>query len=665
MGMILGILGFGILLIAIPIALAAAGISIGGFASAIMVGSGALVSLVGGLALIITKLYVKTKASESFVRTGWGGMEVVQDGGALVIPVVHDLIWVSLETVKLEIIKEGLESLITGDNLRADIRAEFFIRVKDDKDSIIAAARSLGEKMMDPVAVRALVEDKLVSALRSASATKTLNELHANRDDFIEEVTKNVTEDLASNGLMLEAATLSALDMTEVGNLKETNYFDAQGLRNLTEMVEKQKTEKNELVQTNRELRKKRDVTAEKEVLKLSKEEEEARATQQSEVASIQAEQSRAAEQARITAEREVELEEVKKQQALEVAAVKKDQAEEIAQKEKEAALEGAKQKHLLAQVAKEQAEAVARQEKQEAVVRAEEKKALADAEKAKAEVAAETEQQKIKTVEVVETAKRDKQHEVIQAEAKAETAFVQEQREADAKAYKVEKDASARKMAADADAEAITKKARAESTAVELKAKAEQVSLEASAAGNKAKVLAEADGKRALEMIPVDMEEKRIAIKAQEVLVDKQRVEEVVVPDLTARAEFGEVDLRHARLLLTIEKKASVQVAAAQAVASIGGKFEGQIFGTPQDVEKMTMAYMRGLGVANGVEGFMDGADDVEGMLGENLTKLIGTVGAIGSHLGIPEKVAGILAPVADPKAEKPEGGNDVGADS
>ena len=41
------------------------------------------------LLLIVTRLYVKTKASEAFVRTGMGGMKVIQDGGALVVPSIR------------------------------------------------------------------------------------------------------------------------------------------------------------------------------------------------------------------------------------------------------------------------------------------------------------------------------------------------------------------------------------------------------------------------------------------------------------------------------------------------------------------------------------------------------------------------------------------------
>ena len=56
-----------------------------------------------------------------------------------------------------------------------------------------------------------------------------------------------------------------------------------------------------------------------------------------------------------------------------------------------------------------------------------------------------------IKTVEVVQAARRKKEETVLQAQATAEQQFVRDQREADAKAYSVKKDAEARKEAAEA----------------------------------------------------------------------------------------------------------------------------------------------------------------------------------------------------------------------
>ena len=169
----------------------------------------------------------------AFVRTGAGGRKVIMDGGAIIVPFVHELVRVSLETLKLRVTRQNEDALITQDKLRADIHAEFFVRVQPDRESILQASRSLGERMREESAVRALVEDKLVSALRTAAAMKTLEQLNSERDEFLTEVMKLVENDLLSNGLILETVTISRLDQTDEVYLKESNIFDAQGRQRL------------------------------------------------------------------------------------------------------------------------------------------------------------------------------------------------------------------------------------------------------------------------------------------------------------------------------------------------------------------------------------------------------------------------------------------------
>ncbi len=86
---IIMILGIGLILG--PMAAASAGYPLGGAASATCVLFGSVVTLLAGVALVFTRLYQKTKASEAFVRTGSGGVKVIRDGGAIIIPVLHEL----------------------------------------------------------------------------------------------------------------------------------------------------------------------------------------------------------------------------------------------------------------------------------------------------------------------------------------------------------------------------------------------------------------------------------------------------------------------------------------------------------------------------------------------------------------------------------------------
>src|SRR5262249_56258354 len=95
--------------------------------------------------------------------SGGGGPKVVIDGGAIVIPAIHRIAWVSLETIRLQIEKTGDKSFITGDNLHVDVIAQFFIRVNRTPEAIKDAATSLGGRSGQDEAIMRLVGASLES----------------------------------------------------------------------------------------------------------------------------------------------------------------------------------------------------------------------------------------------------------------------------------------------------------------------------------------------------------------------------------------------------------------------------------------------------------------------------------------------------------------------
>ncbi|MEA2531010.1 MAG: hypothetical protein QOG89_2654, partial [Thermomicrobiales bacterium] len=212
-------LGLMVILVALlfiigPIVAAGASDSFSSTAQVILVAFGVALLLIGMIAITITRLYIKTSADQSFVRTGMGGRRPIIDGGSLVIPVVHSVVVVSLQTMRLDVNRSGPDALITGDNLRADVEAEFYIKVQKIEEHILNAATSLGERSVNADSVKDLVDQKLISALRTVAATRPLNELHTKRDEFAHAVQEIVEQDLIHNGLTLESVTISRLDQT-------------------------------------------------------------------------------------------------------------------------------------------------------------------------------------------------------------------------------------------------------------------------------------------------------------------------------------------------------------------------------------------------------------------------------------------------------------------
>lgn len=550
--MLVSLFLFAVLLIVAPFGAVAAGHPLPFASSIILTGAGVAMAITAISLLVITRLYVKTKASEAFVRTGMGGMKIVKDGGALVIPVVHQIVRITLETIRLEVSRENNDALITKDKLRADVRAEFFVRVEPKDETIQNAARSFGDKMCVPDHVRKLVEDKLVSALRSIAATMTLEELNSERDKFMTEVMGMVKPTLDVNGLNLETATISRLDQTDPKNLRDDNIFDAQGKRIIVETTQEQLTKRNELERNGEQARLQQDVAAKSRMLELQRTQAEAMAKQESDISQVQAEQSRLAQVKHVETARAVELANIDKSRAIEVATREQQQAVEVAERSKQAKI----------------AEATATQVDAEAK--------LADAQTAR-----EKAKQAITTVEITAKAERDKAMQIINAQASAEQKGLEAKQKIDADALRIEREAGAKLLAAKSEAEGVERTANAQKMAA----------------------LAEAEGQKAIALVPVEVE-------ARKVEVDKRRVEEVLKPEFQARDEFGRAAQDFQLAQLRISKVAEVQVAMANAMATFSGRIDAKVFGTPEQVGGMMESFRNGMGLSTAMSGLLEGMD-------------------------------------------------------
>jgi len=554
---------------------------------------GAGVLIVSGVLIIIAKLYQRTSANEAFVRTGMGGRRVVLDGGAIVIPVVHKVVPVSLETMKLEVERAGEDALITRDNLRCDIRAEFYIKVQAAGDDILNASRSLGDRSINAEAVRELVFEKLVSALRSVAATRELAQLHAERDDFASAVSELVREDLKSNGLTLESVTISRLDQTDTVRLNEKNVFDAQGLRKIAEITQKARVERNlyerdaerEIVNKN--------VATRKQVLDLEKDQAEAEATQASEVAKIRSVRQQEAESYEIEQRRMVETTQIDKERQVQEAEVERDLQVNIAKVEAQKDIITQEQQQQTADilrnqtvqtadVERERTVEVARRERQVAIAQAEQRRAAAEQEQLVAEAQREQAQQEVFTVEEVAKADREKRVQVITAEQQAQQEKIREQMEADIEAYTKAKLAEGEQLAAQRMAEAIRVKAEAERDAATMTASGEQ----------------------AKQMVPVNVKREEVSVDSARVHdVDAARVE-VLRNELGAKAEYEQISVELEKILAEIAARKDIGVSFAQAFGHAFNNANLTLYGEPS----MLGTAMNSFAKAAGVGAFMDG---------------------------------------------------------
>ena len=439
------------------------------------------------LGLILTRLYRRASKEVSFVRTGFGGEKVIMNGGAMVLPVLHEIIPVNMNTLRLEVRRAAQQALITRDRMRVDVMAEFYVRVKPSAESIATAAQTLGMKTMSPDELKDLVEGKFVDALRAVAAEMAMEELHEKRVDFVQKVQQVVSEDLFKNGLELETVSLTGLDQTSFEFFNPQNAFDAEGLTKLTETIEGRRKKRNEIEQDTDLAIKTKNLEAEQQRLKISREEEYAKLEQEREIAVRRAEQEasiaeqeasiaeqesqkkREAEEAKIAAEREVDLKRIAAERDIKNEDIRKAQAVEQAEVERRKAIELAEQDRAIAVAEKSRAESEAK----------------AEADKARA--AAVREEESVITVRETERAERAKAVELIAAEEAAQKDAISLTVAAEAEKQAAQDRAEAVRIAAEAEAEKHRLQAKGEADAKILLAQAQEQQYKVDAEGTRA----------------------------------------------------------------------------------------------------------------------------------------------------------------------------------
>ncbi|WP_095198885.1 flotillin family protein [Mesorhizobium carmichaelinearum] len=233
---------------------------------------------------ILRWLYRRSTKETAFVRTGFLGEKVVVNGGAFVIPVLHEITPVNMNVLRIEVRREDGLALITRNRMRVDLIAEFFVRVGASRELVAAAAQTLGRRTLQPDSLRELLEGKFAGALRTVAAQMTLEEMHELRGDYADKVRRLAEESLAANGLELESVAIVDLDQTSLEYFDPSNAFDAEGLTQLTESIETRRRMRNEIEQRTLVDIRNQNLDTQRKVLEIDRDSEYARLEQEREV---------------------------------------------------------------------------------------------------------------------------------------------------------------------------------------------------------------------------------------------------------------------------------------------------------------------------------------------------------------------------------------------
>lgn len=441
---------------------------------------GAVLLVVGilfilGISVLIIRCWRKVTQGTAIVRNGVGGTKV-SFTGMFVIPVLHKAELMDISVKRIEIDRAGEDGLVCKDNLRADIKVAFFVRVNKESKDVVSVAQFLGcDRASDQGALNQLFEPKFSEALKTVGKQFDFVDLYTERDRFREEILKTIGRDL--NGYILDDAAIDYLEQTPLEQLNPNNVLDAEGIKKITDLTAQEQVRANYIRREKEKTITKQDVEAREAILELEKQQAEAEEKQTREIAEITSRQRAEAEivaqqerqrseTARITAEEEISIAEENKQRAIIVAAKNKERTDavETERVEKDRGLEITERERVvtLADIEKEKAVEVEKKNIQE-VIR---QRVMVEREVVE-------EEEKIKDTQEFAAADRKKRVAITSAEELAQQQLVTEVQAAEAEKQSAERHAEKVVIAAEAQREAAlketeAKKALAEATQAE-----------------------------------------------------------------------------------------------------------------------------------------------------------------------------------------------------
>ncbi|MGQ4724449.1 flotillin family protein [Streptomyces tunisiensis] len=490
---------------------------------AVLVGAALLLVLIG--LLLVTKLFRKVEQGKALIVSKLRKVDVTFTG-SVVLPVLHKAEVMDISVKTIEITRAGKEGLICRDNIRADIRITFFVKVNKTVEDVIKVAQAVGTaRASDRNTLQELFHAKFSEALKTVGKQMDFTDLYTKREELRYRIIEVIGVDL--NGYHLEDAAIDYLEQTPLTQLDPGNVLDAQGIRKITELTAVEHVRTNEAQRNEEKEITRQDVDAREAILELQRRQTDAEIKQKREIETVrareEAETARVVEEERLRAQSaflrtEEQLGVQRENQAREVAVaaknrerviaveserIEKDRLLEVIARERETSLtriaadkEVEAEKREIAEVIRERVavdRTVAEQEESIKKLRAVEE---AERRRQAVIIAAEAEAQEklVKDIKAAEAAEQAAAHraaeELTLAEARLKTADL----DAKAKlrlAEGVQAESAAEGLAAvqvrDKEAEVIEKAGRAEAEATEARLRAE-------AEGTRAKALAEAE---------------------------------------------------------------------------------------------------------------------------------------------------------------------------
>lgn len=457
--------------------------------------------------LVVLMLCIrKIHPGKAGISVGLGGLRVAFDY-MIRIPVVQNFEEMDISVKKLEIHRKGKDGLVCRDNIRADISVAFYIRVEATEESVRKVAQMLGsERVSDMEKLRELFEAKFSEALKTAGKQMEFHELFTERIKFREQIQATIGKDL--DGFLLQDVAIDYLEQTPLDQHDPSNVLDAEGIKKITEITQRERVVANEHTQRAQVQVEKENADADIAKREQKRRNEEDTAKQMRAITEVKANEEAEARKVIEARRQEVEGKRLEAEESIQLRTQDMNRAVQersfTVTKEKQRLEQEAVQEGEEARVRRERSVSLAEMDKEvkvaEAAVEVQRKKAVVVAE----EKAVVQQQEEKTNIEARMTAERVREVTLIEAEMLAKKGQVEKvvaseaQKEAERNLAEAEKIKTV--TAADAARDAATREAERIQTIADAEAKASEkrrISMEQEAEGlaaqEAAKGLAEA----------------------------------------------------------------------------------------------------------------------------------------------------------------------------
>ncbi|MFF8382190.1 SPFH domain-containing protein [Streptomyces kanasensis] len=406
---------------------------------AISWGIGALMAVVLLIAIavlfVISRLFRKVEQGKALIVSKMRKVDVTFTG-QVVLPVLHKAEVMDISVKTIDISRTGRDGLICRDNIRADIRISFFVRVNKTVEDVIKVAQAIGTaRASDQATLQELFNAKFSEALKTVGKQLDFTDLYTKRDEFRDRIIQVIGTDL--NGYSLEDAAIDHLEQTPLAQLDASNILDAQGIRKITELTAVEHVRTNEFRRTEEKEITRQNVDAREAILELERRQADAEIKQKREIDTVRAKEE--AETARVVEEERLRAQSAFLRTEEQLGIQRENQSREVAvaQKNRERVIaienERIEKDRLLEVIARERETELTRISAEKEVEAERREIAEVIRERVAVDRTVAEQEESIKKLRTVEEAERKRQALVIAAEAEAQEQLVKDIKAAEA----------------------------------------------------------------------------------------------------------------------------------------------------------------------------------------------------------------------------------------